>query len=81
MAVVSRRPCPGVPGRDPMGLGISLGLPLALSAAAGKGENPSARASVVATIGYLALLVGPPTLGLLGEGFGLRAAILPPWRW
>ena len=61
-----------------MGLGISLGLPLALSAAAGRGENPSARASVVATIGYLALLVGPPTLGLLGEGFGLRAAILPP---
>lgn len=59
-------------------LGISLGLPLALSAAAESGDDPSARVSAVATIGYLALLAGPPSLGLLGESFGLRSAILLP---
>lgn len=58
------------------GLGAALGFPVALSAAVASGENPAARISSSATIGYLAFLVGPPALGLLGEQFGLRSALL-----
>ncbi|MEE1759566.1 MFS transporter [Streptomyces sp. SP18BB07] len=58
------------------GLGASLGFPLALSAAGESGSDETARVSLVATIGYVAFLVGPPGLGLLGEHIGLRAAML-----
>ncbi|MEU1577532.1 MFS transporter [Streptomyces collinus] len=58
------------------GLGASLGFPLALSAAGESGSAETARVSLVATIGYVAFLVGPPGLGLLGEHVGLRAAML-----
>lgn len=58
------------------GLGVALGFPVALSAAAASGENPAARMSFAATIGYIAFLVGPPMLGFLGEQFGLRSALL-----
>ena len=60
------------------GLGASLGFPLALSAAGDSGPNPAARVALASTIGYLAFLVGPPTLGLLGEQVGLRAALVVP---
>ncbi|WP_242582309.1 MFS transporter [Amycolatopsis sp. 195334CR] len=58
------------------GLGTSLGFPVALSAAGDEPENAAARVSAVATIGYLAFLVGPPLLGLLGEYAGLRNALV-----
>lgn len=58
------------------GLGASLGFPLALSAAGESGSDETARVSLVATIGYVAFLVGPPGLGFLGEHIGLRAAML-----
>ena len=59
------------------GVGASLGFPLAISAAADSGDNPSRRVSIAATGGYLGFLVGPPTLGFLGEHYGLRLAMLP----
>ncbi|GGY85933.1 MFS transporter [Streptomyces nitrosporeus] len=59
------------------GLGASLGFPVALSAAGDSGENSAARVSLVATAGYVAFLVGPPLLGVLGEYFGLRNALIP----
>ncbi|MHC5904396.1 MFS transporter [Streptomyces sp. S6] len=58
------------------GLGASLGFPLALSAAGESGPDETARVSLVAIIGYLAFLVGPPGLGFLGEHVGLRPAML-----
>ncbi|MDX3730682.1 MFS transporter [Streptomyces caniscabiei] len=58
------------------GLGASLGFPLALSAAGESGPDQTARVSLVAVIGYVAFLVGPPGLGLLGGQFGLRPAML-----
>lgn len=57
------------------GLGASLGFPVAISAAGASGENPAARVKFVAMAGYLAFLVGPPFLGVLGETIGLRAAM------
>ncbi|NQX13947.1 MFS transporter [Microbacteriaceae bacterium VKM Ac-2855] len=56
------------------GLGSSLGFPVGMSAAA-DGPNPTARVSSVATIGYVAFLVGPPVLGFLGDAFGILNAL------
>jgi len=56
------------------GLGTALGFPLAISAAGDPGPGSAARVSFVATVGYVAFLVGPPVLGFLGESHGLRAA-------
>ena len=61
------------------GLGASLGFPVALSAAgagASEPEQAAARVSFAATIGYVAFLVGPPVLGVLGENLGLRRALI-----
>ncbi|AOS64099.1 MFS transporter [Actinoalloteichus hymeniacidonis] len=60
------------------GLGTSLGFPVALSAAGDSGPDTAARVSFVATVGYVAFLVGPPVLGFFGEEFGLRAALILP---
>ncbi|MEU0804266.1 MFS transporter [Streptomyces sp. NPDC005970] len=57
------------------GIGASLGFPVALSAAGDSGDNSAARVSLAATLGYVAFLVGPPSLGQLGEHFGLRNAL------
>ncbi|MFD6057919.1 MFS transporter [Rhodococcus wratislaviensis] len=56
------------------GVGVALGFPLALSAAADSGADAARRVSAVSTLGYMAFLVGPPLLGLLGEQFGLLQA-------
>lgn len=58
------------------GLGASLGFPVALSAAGDDPVGSARRVSAVATAGYAAFLVGPPVLGLLGEHWGLRGAIV-----
>lgn len=58
------------------GLGAALGFPVVLSAAADSGPDSTARVSLVATVGYLAFLVGPPALGWLGEHHGLRNAMI-----
>ncbi|XVV10255.1 MFS transporter [Actinoplanes sp. CA-131856] len=59
------------------GLGAALGFPVALSAAGDSGDNAAARVSLVATVGYVAFLVGPPGLGFLGDHYGLRNAMIP----
>ncbi|MEU1479933.1 MFS transporter [Streptomyces sp. NPDC005760] len=58
------------------GLGASLGFPVALSAAGDSGPDQTARVSLVAIIGYIAFLVGPPALGFLGDHYGLRTAMV-----
>ena len=55
--------------------GVSLGFPLGMSAAADSGPNPAARVSVVASIGYLANLGGPPAIGFVSERVGLLNAL------
>lgn len=59
------------------GLGAALGFPVGMSAAGDEPEHAAARVSVVATIGYVAFLAGPPLIGFLGERTGtLRALTL-----
>ena len=56
-------------------VGVSMGFPLGMSAAADTGPNPAARVSVVASIGYVANLAGPPAVGFLSQAAGLINAL------
>jgi MFS family permease len=55
-------------------VGVSMGFPLGMSAAAESGPDRAARVSVVASIGYFANLAGPPVIGVLAEAVGLLNA-------
>ncbi len=57
------------------GLGTALGFPVGMSAAGDDPAHAPARVSVVATIGYLAFLAGPPLIGFLGEHIGTLRAL------
>jgi fucose permease len=52
------------------GLGTALGFPVGMSAAGDDPAHAPARVSVVATIGYVAFLAGPPLIGFLAEHTG-----------
>ncbi|HWC23476.1 MAG TPA: MFS transporter [Flexivirga sp.] len=58
------------------GVGVSLGFPVGMSAAADDPAHANARISVISTIAYTAFLAGPPFLGLLGEHVGVLHALL-----
>ena len=58
------------------GLGSALGFPVGMSAAADDPSRAAERVSTVATIGYLAFLVGPPVIGFLAEAVGLLHGLL-----
>jgi MFS family permease len=64
-----------------LGIGVSVGFPLAVTAAAGLGDRPpSVNVASLAVIAYLGSIVGPPLVGFIAQGAGLRwglAAILP----
>ena len=56
-------------------VGVSMGFPLGMSAAAESGPDPAARISVVASIGYFANLAGPPVIGALAQSVGLLSSL------
>jgi MFS family permease len=56
-------------------IGVSMGFPLGMSAAAESGPDPAARISVVASIGYFANLAGPPAIGALAQSAGLLSSL------
>jgi len=56
-------------------VGVSMGFPLGMSAAADSGPDPARRVSVVASVGYLANLAGPPAVGWLSQTVGLLNAL------
>jgi MFS family permease len=56
------------------GLGVSLGFPVGMSAAADEPTMAAARVSVVASVGYCAFLAGPPLVGFLGHQVGVLQA-------
>ena len=58
------------------GLGAAFGFPVGLSAAGDDPHRVAARVSAVSTAGYLAFLVGPPFLGIIGEQVGLLRALI-----
>jgi MFS family permease len=58
------------------GVGAALGFPVGMSASADEAERAAARMSVVATIGYVAFIAGPPVLGLLGDSVGVLRSLV-----
>jgi len=56
-------------------VGVSMGFPLGMSAAAQSGPNPAARVSVVASIGYFANFAGPPVIGAIAVHLGALSAL------
>lgn len=56
-------------------VGVSMGFPLGMSAAAQSGPDPAARVSVVASIGYFANFAGPPVIGAIAEHVGALSAL------
>lgn len=77
VVVFAQHPALGAVAVVCWGLGSALGFPLALSAAAEGDGNSAQRVGAVASLGYVAILVGPPVLGFIGEIWGLRLAMLP----
>jgi MFS family permease len=72
-------PLPGVAfgGVVGVGLGLSVLVPLAFGAAGRSKDMPTGTAiAAVATIGYFAFLVGPPTIGLVAEQVTLRGSFV-----
>jgi fucose permease len=54
-----------------LGLGTSLGFPTGISAAADDPRYAPGRVSTAASIGYLAFLAGPPSIGFLADHVGV----------
>jgi MFS family permease len=57
------------------GLGTALGFPVGMSAAADDPAHAAGRVSVVASIGYVAFLAGPPLIGFIGDEVGTLRAL------
>jgi len=58
------------------GLGAAAGFLLRISVASDDPATATASVSAVATMGYLAFLIGPPLIGVLGQRLGLLHALL-----
>jgi fucose permease len=57
------------------GLGTALGFPVGMSAAGDDPRHAAGRVSVVASVGYVAFLAGPPFIGFLGDEVGILRAL------
>jgi MFS family permease len=71
-------PPPAIAAFFVAGLGVSVAAPI-LFGAAGRNATDAERGSAVATvttIGYLGFLAGPPIVGAVAQGIGLRASFL-----
>jgi fucose permease len=64
-----------IAGATLWGLGVSLGFPAGMSAAGDDPRYAAGRVSVVASIGYVAFLAGPPFIGFLAEEVGTLRAL------
>ncbi|MDP9378810.1 MAG: MFS transporter [Chloroflexota bacterium] len=75
-ALLIGRPLPTLIGFACAGLGFSIGVPIAFSAAGsapGIASGPAIAA--VSTVGYSGFLVGPPVIGVVAELSSLRLAL------
>ncbi|HEY3776207.1 MAG TPA: MFS transporter [Solirubrobacteraceae bacterium] len=57
------------------GIGASLGFPVGMSAGADQPALAAPRVGVIASIGYVAFLGGPPLIGLVASSLGLPHAL------
>jgi MFS family permease len=64
-----------IAGAALMGLGIALGFPVGMSAAADDPRYAAGRVSTAASLGYTAFLAGPPAIGALADHLGILHAL------
>lgn len=77
LALATAEPGPGIAGFALMGAGLAGAFPLIVGAAARAGGDVEAPAiAAVSGAGYVGLMAGPATIGLLSDGVGLRSALL-----
>lgn len=76
IVVLSGSVAVAVAGAVLWGVGVSLGFPIGMSAAADNADGAAARVSVVASIAYTSFLAGPPAVGWLADHFGVQHALL-----
>ncbi len=59
-----------------IGIGVGVTIPLAFAAAGAQSASPAAGVAAVATVGHLAFVLGPPTVGIIADAVGLQVAFL-----
>ncbi len=57
-----------------VGIGLGVTVPLAFSAAGQVSDTPGRGVAAVASVGYVAFLVGPPIIGTVSDNAGLSVA-------
>lgn len=63
-------------GFGAIGIGVSVGFPLAVTASAGLADRPAAASvAILSFMALLGFLVGPPVIGFVGEFWGLRTGL------
>jgi MFS family permease len=75
IALAGAAPATAIAGFAAMGVGLAALFPLALRAAAQRGETPGPAVAAVSAMGYCGFLAGPPAVGGLAEALGLRAGL------
>ena len=77
LALATAAPGAGIAGFAVMGAGLAGAFPLIVGAAARAGGDAEAPAiAAVSGAGYVGLMAGPATIGLLSDAAGLRSALL-----
>jgi MFS family permease len=77
LALATSAPGPGIAGFALMGAGLAGSFPLIIGAAARAGGDAAAPAiAAVSGAGYVGLMAGPATIGLLSDAASLRTALV-----
>lgn len=76
MALAYVSPLTTLVGFFMVGLGVSTIVPIVFSTAGNtQGVNPSVGIAMATSIGYTGFFIGPPVIGFLSDGYGLRVGL------
>lgn len=75
-ALAGSAPAGAIAGFAAAGLGLAALFPIALRAAAERGESPGPAVAAVSALGYCGFLAGPPAVGGVAELAGLRTGLV-----
>ncbi|WP_413709590.1 MFS transporter [Rhizobium sp. Rhizsp82] len=74
--LVAPAPAFALLGFAAIGVGVSVGFPLAVTASAALTDRPAAASlAILSFVALLGFLVGPPIIGFIGEYWGLRIGL------
>jgi MFS family permease len=76
IALTAGEPATAIAAFGAMGFGLAALFPLAVRAAAQRGDTAGPAVAAVSAVGYGGFLAGPPAVGGLAEAAGLRAGLV-----